>query len=63
MIADDQPLGEYPPVTDWQVRNIAYAQIVLFETQLAILLTIDLISISMFGKTFDELSGRPKVWR
>lgn len=61
-VVDDYPLGEYPPVTWWQVQNIPYA-IVEFITPIAIAATesaLDLISIAIFGKPWSELFDHPQ---
>ncbi|SIG07352.1 Uncharacterised protein [Mycobacteroides abscessus subsp. abscessus] len=62
-VVDDYPLGEYPPVTWWQVQNIPYAiyaEFIAPTANLVIEATLDLISIALFGKSWSELAG-PKV--
>ncbi|MEC4854679.1 hypothetical protein R2325_02730 [Mycobacteroides chelonae] len=54
-VVDDYPLGEYPPVTWWQVQNIPYAVIISEAVNTAITAALDLISVSLFGKTWAEL--------
>ncbi|MDM2104288.1 hypothetical protein PP405_11435 [Mycobacteroides abscessus] len=54
-VVDDYPLGEYPPVTWWQVQNIPYAVIISEAVDIAINAALDLIAVSLFGKTWTEL--------
>ncbi|SHT85146.1 Uncharacterised protein [Mycobacteroides abscessus subsp. bolletii] len=57
-MADDYPLGEYPPVTWWQVQNIPYVVFAEVIAPIAISVieaTLDAISIALLGKTWTEL--------
>ncbi|WP_078313739.1 hypothetical protein [Mycobacteroides chelonae] len=56
-VVDDYPLGEYPPVTWWQVQNVPYAVIVSEAAVAAISAALDLLAVSLFGKTWSELVG------
>ncbi|QSM88771.1 hypothetical protein PROPHIGD91-3_14 [Mycobacterium phage prophi91-3] len=54
-VVDDYPLGECPPVTWWQVQNIPYAVIISEAVDIAIHAALDLIAVTLFGKTWAEL--------
>lgn len=54
-VVDDYPLGEWPPVTWWQVQNIPYAVIVSEAVDIAIHAALDLIAVNLLGKTWAEL--------
>lgn len=54
-VVDDYPLGEYPPVTLWQVQNIPYAVIVSDAVIAAISAALDLLAVTLFGKPWSEL--------
>ncbi|SHY52993.1 Uncharacterised protein [Mycobacteroides abscessus subsp. abscessus] len=61
-VVDDYPLGEYPPVTWWQVQNIPHA-VVEFITPIAISAAeaaLDLVSMAVFGEPWAELFGHPQ---
>lgn len=55
MNTDEQPLGEHPPVTWWQVQNIPYAVIVSEAVIAAISVALDLLAVTLFGKPWSEL--------
>ncbi|SHY39905.1 Uncharacterised protein [Mycobacteroides abscessus subsp. abscessus] len=61
-VVDDYPLGEHPPVTWWQVQNIPYA-VIEFITPIVISVTeatLDLLSVTLFGKPWSELFDHPQ---
>ncbi|WP_079766956.1 DNA methyltransferase [Mycobacteroides abscessus] len=52
VVGDDQPLGEHPPVTWWQVQNIpygVYVEIIVPVAISAIEATLDVLSTTLFG--------------
>ncbi|GLE55341.1 hypothetical protein [Mycobacteroides chelonae] len=59
-VVDDYPLGEHPPVTWWQVQNIPYAVIVSEAVNAAISASLDLLSVTLFGKPWSELFDHPR---
>lgn len=61
-VVDDYPLGEYPPVTWWQVQNIPYTVIEFITPTVNSIIeaTLDLISIALFGKPWSELVDHPR---
>lgn len=58
MNTDEQPLGECPPVTWWQVQNIPHAVIVSEAVVAAIRAALDLLAVTLFGKPWSELVDR-----
>ncbi|TDZ91145.1 hypothetical protein [Mycobacteroides salmoniphilum] len=64
MNADEQPLGECPPVAWWQVHNIPYAEYVQMISQAAdftVNAVLDTLSFLLFGKTWTELHDAVSV--
>lgn len=64
MNADEQPLGECPPVAWWQVRNIPYAEYVQMISQAAdftVNAVLDTLSFLLLGKAWTELHDAVSV--